>query len=131
KYNLSEVLEIKTLPSGKAVNEWIDHLDLYIQPSRTEGLPRGLIEAMNRGCPAIGSRAGGIPELLETTVIHEPGDYKKLAFLIEFLIKNQKFYQKQSQRNIEQAKNYTSLYLKEKRYNFWKEFKKHMVNQAR
>lgn len=47
------------LPAGEAVYQWLDQIDLYIQPSLTEGLPRALIEAMSRGCPAIGSRVGG------------------------------------------------------------------------
>ena len=43
---------------------WLDQIDLYAQPSRQEGLPRALIEAMSRGVPCIGARTGGIPELL-------------------------------------------------------------------
>ena len=35
-----------------AVFSWLDGLDLYIQPSLQEGLPRALIEAMSRGLPA-------------------------------------------------------------------------------
>ena len=42
----------------------LDQCDIYIQPSLQEGLPRALVEAMSRGCPAIGARTGGIPELL-------------------------------------------------------------------
>ncbi len=34
---------------------WLDTVDLYIQPSRAEGLCRAIIEAMSRGCPIIGS----------------------------------------------------------------------------
>lgn len=30
------------LSGGNEVNSWLDSLDLYIQPSRTEGLPRSL-----------------------------------------------------------------------------------------
>lgn len=45
------------LQSGAAVYEWLDNIDLYIQPSYQEGLPRALIEAMSRGCPSIGSTA--------------------------------------------------------------------------
>lgn len=42
----------------------LDGCDIYLQPSLQEGLPRALIEAMSRGCPAIGARTAGIPELL-------------------------------------------------------------------
>ena len=46
------------------VFEWLDTVDIYAQPSRQEGLPRALIEAMSRGLPAIGAHTGGIPELI-------------------------------------------------------------------
>lgn len=52
------------LTPGKEIFEFLDTVDLYVQPSRTEGLPRALIEAMARGCPAIGTKVGGIPQLL-------------------------------------------------------------------
>lgn len=42
----------------------LDEADIYIQPSLQEGLPRSVIEAMSRGCPAIGARTAGIPELI-------------------------------------------------------------------
>lgn len=47
----------------------LDNCDIYVQPSLQEGLPRALVEAMSRGCPAIGARTGGIPELLPDTCI--------------------------------------------------------------
>lgn len=46
------------------VQDAYDHADVFCLPSRSEGLPRALIEAMAHGLPAVGSRAGGIPELL-------------------------------------------------------------------
>lgn len=42
----------------------LDEADIYIQPSLQEGLPRSVIEAMSRGCPAIGAKTAGIPELI-------------------------------------------------------------------
>ena len=60
----------------------IDACDLFVMPSRTEGLPRALVEAMARAAPAIGSRVGGIADLLEdgvNGVLVEPGDTRALA----------------------------------------------------
>ncbi len=72
-----------TIPHEK-VFEWVDGLDIYVQPSNQEGLPRALIEAMSRACPAIGSTTAGIPELLDNEAIFTR---KKVAELVEVLRK--------------------------------------------
>jgi len=44
-----QVLFDGVLPAGDAVARWLDEVDIYLQPSFQEGLPRGLIEALSRG----------------------------------------------------------------------------------
>ncbi|MBI3696999.1 MAG: glycosyltransferase, partial [Acidobacteria bacterium] len=66
------------VPPG-AVNDFLDQIDLFVLASRTEGFPRALVEAMARACPAIGSTAGGIPELLAPDDLVEPGRAGPLA----------------------------------------------------
>ena len=57
--------------------------DVFVMPSlKREGLPRAVIEAMAQGVPAIVSRVGGMPELVEdgkSGMIVTPGDPKALA----------------------------------------------------
>jgi glycosyltransferase involved in cell wall biosynthesis len=38
--------------------------DIFVLPSRREGMPVALMEAMAAGVPAVAARAGGVPELL-------------------------------------------------------------------
>jgi len=64
---------------GEPLMRLLDEADLFVLPSLTEGMPRALIEGMARGLPAIGSRAGGIPELLEADCLVDPGDSTALA----------------------------------------------------
>ncbi len=108
------------LPFGDQVNSWLDDLDLYIQPSLTEGLPRALIEAMSRGCPAVGSNVGGIPELLDGQCLVTPNNYKQLSDKILWLINNPTIRTSYSKRNFEFAKSYTRAVLDSKRELFWK-----------
>lgn len=83
KYKVREQIFFKgTLPYPDGIFQWLDSLDIYIQPSKVEGLPRSLIEAMSRGCPSFASRVGGISELLPPSVLHNKNDYKKLAELL-------------------------------------------------
>ena len=57
----------------------LDRADLFVLPSRQEGLPRAMIEAMARALPCIGSSVGGIPELLADEDIVPPEDVPALA----------------------------------------------------
>jgi glycosyltransferase involved in cell wall biosynthesis len=75
-----------TRPSGTPVLQWLDGIDLHLQPSFQEGLPRATIEAMSRGVACIGSTCGGIPELLPVERTHKPGDVEGLADRIRSLV---------------------------------------------
>jgi glycosyltransferase involved in cell wall biosynthesis len=116
------------LPAGEAVYKWLDQIDLYIQPSLTEGLPRALIEAMSRGCPAIGSKVGGIPELLQEECMHNPKNYKELGKLILNSL-NQDWMKEQAQRNFHVAKNYYKDVLDRNRTMFWEKFREFCENK--
>lgn len=77
-----EVQFIGTLPPGEAIAQWLAGLDIYLQPSFQEGLPRAVIEALNQGRIVIGSTAGGTPELLRRDRLHRPGDVSSLSRII-------------------------------------------------
>lgn len=113
-----------TLPSGEPILKWLDDIDIFLIPSLQEGLPRALVEAMSRGCPAIGTITGGIPELLDGTVLHKPKDYKELSRIILKLYNNKVFRAEQAERNFNEAKKYIKETLDSKRMGFWEKFKK-------
>jgi glycosyltransferase involved in cell wall biosynthesis len=45
---------------------WIEAYDVFVLPSRSEGLPLTIIEAMLAERPVVATDVGGVPELLET-----------------------------------------------------------------
>ena len=109
----------RNLAFGRPVLEWLNDVDIYIQPSRQEGLPRALIEAMSRGCPAFGSTAGGIPELLSPECLHQPGDYVRLAGLIERACVDKPWRDQLIARNFLASRDYFDSVLDPRRDSFW------------
>lgn len=101
------------------IPELLDKADIFILPSRTEGLPRVMIEAMARGLPCIGSTVGGIPELLQPEDMVPPGDIQALATKISEVISNPSRMNTMSQRNVEKAKEYAEYVLRERRTIFY------------
>ncbi len=110
------------LPSGSAVNAWLDSIDVYIQPSYNEGLPRALIEAMSRACPALGSNVGGIPELLGVECLHRPGDSRSLAALLERAMTDIHWQASQAEVNFRKTAQYEQTELAPVRSRFWLAF---------
>ena len=100
---------------GKEVMAWLDGIDIYLQPSMAEGLPRSLIEAMSRGCPCIGSRCGGITELLEEECLIEPGNTSQLREILKTSISDQEWQLNQARRNFQEALKYNEINLLPKR----------------
>jgi glycosyltransferase involved in cell wall biosynthesis len=54
--------------SSEEVARALDESTLLVLPSRSEGLPRIVIEAFCRGRPVVGTRSGGIPDIVEDGV---------------------------------------------------------------
>lgn len=111
-----------TLPSGGPVLEWLDAVDVYLQPSFKEGLPRALVEAMSRACPAIASSVAGIPELLEAEVLHRPGDIDRLCALLLQAASDPAWRMRQAARNWREAGSYARPMLESRRNRFWDDF---------
>jgi glycosyltransferase involved in cell wall biosynthesis len=52
-------------PATNDVAEWLNRIDIFVLPSRSEALSNSLMEAMASGCCPVASRVGGNPELIE------------------------------------------------------------------
>jgi glycosyltransferase involved in cell wall biosynthesis len=101
------------------VRSELDRADLFVLPSRVEGLPRAMIEAMARALPCIGSSVGGIPELLPPEDIVPPGDVPALASKITQVLRQPARMQQMSTRNLIKAGEYKDDVLNARRREFY------------
>lgn len=107
------------LPAGAAVRGELDKADLFVLPSRAEGLPRAMIEAMARGLPCIGSTASGIGELLPLDDLITPGDVTGLAAKMQAVLTDASRLLAMSARNLERARAYREDALRRRRNEFY------------
>jgi glycosyltransferase involved in cell wall biosynthesis len=107
------------LPAGDAVLAELDQADLFVLPSRQEGLPRVVIEAMARGLPCVGSRVGGIPELIGPDELVPPDNPTALANKITELLGDPERMERLSERNLQIATGFTSEVLRARRLAFY------------
>jgi glycosyltransferase involved in cell wall biosynthesis len=106
------------LAFGGDVRGELDRADLFVLPSRQEGLPRALLEAMARGLPAVGSTVGGIPELLAADALVPPGEPVSLARKIEQICRDGARLEAMSRRNLATAREYEEIRLERRRVIF-------------
>jgi glycosyltransferase involved in cell wall biosynthesis len=102
-----------------AVRAELDTADLFVMPSRQEGLPRAMIEAMARALPCIGSNVGGIPELLPAEDTVPPDNIPALASKITQVLQQPARLQQMSARNLIKAGEYKDDVLNARRRQFY------------
>jgi glycosyltransferase involved in cell wall biosynthesis len=81
-------------------------MDLNVVPSRNEGLGLTVIESMASGVPTLGSRSGGIVEIIEdgeSGVLFEEGNAAELRNHLERLVANSALREELSRRGRQRA----------------------------
>ncbi len=107
------------LPVGDKVFEVMDSADVFVHPSRADGLPRAIIEAMARGLPCIASNVGGIPELVGPGELVPPNDSAALAGAILGLLNDPRRMARISEENSRKAHQYSDQVLAPRRKEFY------------
>lgn len=119
---VSERVKFLGILNGREkVFNWLDSIDIYIQPSLTEGMPRATLEAMSRGCPIISTSVGGLKTLIDSEDRISVGDYNRLAVRIEEISKDQDLFIDRATRNFEIAKLYEYNKLNNVRNKFYEQ----------
>lgn len=115
------------LSSSDEVRSKLLEADLFIFPTKAEGLPRAIIEAMAVGLPCLSTPVNGIPELLPSRYMFNPMDVEGFTMEVERLIKHPEEMSQMSQTNVNKARNYEYDKLNERRRIFYTKLKK-LVN---
>lgn len=123
--NVEDQIKIIGQMPHEQVFEWLDELDIYAQPSRQEGLPRSVIEAMSRALPCIGADTAGIPELLTHDYIFSNSKYEvqEICTIIKNLILNPAEMIECARSNFKESKRYERKALVNQRSKFFMEYK--------
>lgn len=105
------------------VMSFLDNCDIYIQPSKQEGLPRSLIEGMSKGLLCYGTKIAGIPELLEKEFLFGTSkkNYIEITHLLDSVTKE--LCVNQAIRNFNESKKYEANLLEKRRYAFFTDFR--------
>jgi glycosyltransferase involved in cell wall biosynthesis len=66
--------------------DWYRAASLLVLPSRSEGIPNVILEALACGVPVVASRVGGIPEILPRQSLVDPNNPMALAEAIQDML---------------------------------------------
>ena len=105
------------------LDKFLNEADIFVLPTRAEGLPRVIIEAMAKGLPCITTPVSGNPELVDERFLVPYDDVALLADRIEELATTPNLYECTSRINYRRSKNYESSLLQARRDDFYNKLK--------
>lgn len=109
-----------TIPNEK-INDWLDTVDVYLQPSKTEGHGRAVIEAMSRGCTVVASNVGGMKETVEKDYRFESRNNSDFFRVISRVLEDSSLRKNIAVLNYNRSKEFAVSRINKKRTSFFKE----------
>ena len=103
--------------------EFLDRADLFVLPTKAEGLPRVIIEAIAKGLPCVTTPASGNPELIPSNYLVGYSDVIAIAEKIKTLVTDKTAYEKASEENFEHSLEYEASILEVRRDAFYHQLK--------
>lgn len=107
------------LAAGVAVRRQLDDADVFVLASRTEGLPRALIEAMARQLPCVATPVGGVPELLPASALVPVGGVGELEQRIRRLWMDPRLREQEGTRNRAAVERFRQEVVADRRRSFY------------
>ena len=128
KMDISDQVQFLGSLPHEQIFQWLKQIDIYVQPSLLEGLPRSVIEAMSMGLPIYASAVGGMSELLPEQVLFPKKNVKKISKILSELKQNE--LRKHAIENFNNAKRYMPDRLNAQRTFFYQQFMKDTGNSG-
>ncbi len=117
KYKLiNKVHFVGSLPHKEVLN-FMQNIDLYVQPSNAESHGRVILEAFSVACPVIGSSTGGIPELVDERFVFKRKNVRDLIVKIKDIVDGN--LEDQALRNHSESAKYNQDILDERMLSFY------------
>ena len=106
------------------LSQFLSASDLFVLPTKAEGLPRVLIEAMAKGLPCVSTRVSGNSELINSNFLVNYDDVEGLAKKLKTLILDKDIYETESRSNYKKSLNYEATILQLRRDQFYSNLKR-------
>jgi glycosyltransferase involved in cell wall biosynthesis len=105
------------------VIDLLDNTDLYIQASRSEGLPRSVIEAMSRGVPVVCSNLPGLKGIVDEQFQFKLNHKGDLRNIVKNVLSSPDILNRMSVSSIEVSKGFHIEITRKKRLDFYQHCK--------
>lgn len=123
EYGVEGQVECTGLLSRPDLASFLDNSDLFVLPTKAEGLPRVIIEAIAKGLPTITTPVSGNPELISADYLVPYYDVDSMAKKIERLVTDKNEYERVSKLNFENSLKYEGSILQGRRDEFYTRLK--------
>lgn len=127
KLDIYDNINFKGILLKNDIMNWLEKIDIYIQPSKQEGLPRALIEALSKGVPSLGATTAGIPELINKRFIFKKGNVDDIIKKLKKLLSSDLVLV--SQENFNKSKEFELSVLNQKREDIYKKYRNLVENE--
>ena len=105
------------------LDSFLTNADLFVLPTKAEGLPRVLIEAMAKGLPCVTTKVSGNSELISNDYLVDYSDVVGLSKKIKALVTNKLLYEEASKANFENGLKYEASLLQSRRDAYYSNLK--------
>lgn len=120
KLDVDELVDMKGVVQPEIVFDILRGCDIYVQPSRSEGIPRATIEAMAMSLPVISSGLPGFRELIDPSMTLSSPNETSLSERLKLIVQSTTDYNCQASRNYDTAQSFSTDSLLPRRRGFYK-----------